>query len=321
MAGDRHERVPLLAVEPDLARRIPPADRDLAERHLTARVVHLPDGPVPAELPDTDPSRVFGAILLEGLVLREARVMDQVAVQLIGPGDLLNPARGEGLLLPHTVSLTCAGDCRLGVLDEQLVVAIRRWPEVAAHFVRRADEQIELLSVQHAIGQMPRVHDRILATLWHLGERHGRVTPSGIHLPITLTHRLLGLLVGARRPTVSLALGELEAEGAIARRPDRTWLILRTPDQVPVPTELPGGHVPSVARLSTVSIVDRPRGRWDAVARRELGETVERLDRVHDETARQLAQRAARYEAIRTMAAGARMRAIATRRLLRRPNR
>ena len=40
-----------------------------------------------------------------------------------------------------------------------------------------------------------------------------------------LTHATIGALVGARRPTVSLALRFLEDAGLVQRDANRTWLI------------------------------------------------------------------------------------------------
>ena len=60
------------------------------------------------------------------------------------------------------------------------------------------------------------------------------MTPSGVVVPLSLTHELLGRLVGARRPTVSLALKALIDRGALVRRQDRSWLLLEpAPDLAP----------------------------------------------------------------------------------------
>jgi hypothetical protein len=45
---------------------------------------------------------------------------------------------------------------------------------------------------------------------------------------MSLTHDVLGALVGARRPTITLALRELTERGAIARQ-DQGWLLLQEP--------------------------------------------------------------------------------------------
>jgi DNA-binding transcriptional ArsR family regulator len=51
------------------------------------------------------------------------------------------------------------------------------------------------------------------------------VTPAGVVITVHLTHAMLGRLVGARRPTVSLALKALADEGLIVRREDGSWLL------------------------------------------------------------------------------------------------
>ena len=48
-------------------------------------------------------------------------------------------------------------------------------------------------------------------------------------VPLALTHRILGQLVGARRPTVSTALAELAERGELVRRPDGSWLLQGDP--------------------------------------------------------------------------------------------
>jgi len=51
--------------------------------------------------------------------------------------------------------------------------------------------------------------------LWHLAARWGRVERGGIHLTLPLTHRLLGQLVAAERPSVSHALSRLGDAGLV----------------------------------------------------------------------------------------------------------
>jgi CRP/FNR family transcriptional regulator, cyclic AMP receptor protein len=65
----------------------------------------------------------------------------------------------------------------------------------------------------------------MLALLWYLAQRWGVVTAAGIVLPLPLSHDLLGQMVGARRPTVSLAVAELQESGVINRLPDGSWLL------------------------------------------------------------------------------------------------
>jgi hypothetical protein len=69
------------------------------------------------------------------------------------------------------------------------------------------------------------VLEGLLALFGHFGDRWGRVTPAGIHVPVLLTHDRIAQLVGAQRPTVTTALNDLHRRGRLVKRPDRTWLI------------------------------------------------------------------------------------------------
>ena len=44
-------------------------------------------------------------------------------------------------------------------------------------------------------------------------------------LPVKLTHETLGRFVGARRPSVTLAMGQLADEGLVTRRDDGAWVL------------------------------------------------------------------------------------------------
>ena len=61
------------------------------------------------------------------------------------------------------------------------------------------------------------------------------MTTDGVVLPLRLSHELLGALIGAQRPTVTLALRGLTDRGYIRRRPDRTWLLLEPPGALHIP--------------------------------------------------------------------------------------
>jgi len=55
------------------------------------------------------------------------------------------------------------------------------------------------------------------------------VSGDGVVVPLALTHRILGQLVGARRPTVSTALSELADRQELVRRGDGSWLLRGDP--------------------------------------------------------------------------------------------
>jgi CRP/FNR family transcriptional regulator, cyclic AMP receptor protein len=121
--------------------------------------------------------------------------------------------------------LVADGKVHMAVLDKRFLQAAARWPALMVAVLRRLNDQEHRVAVTGAICQLPRVEDRILALLRHFGSRVGRVCPDGLRVPLPLTHRALGELVGARRPTVSIALANLSGEGQLRRLEDGTWLV------------------------------------------------------------------------------------------------
>ena len=120
---------------------------------------------------------------------------------------------------------TALEETRVAWLDSPFAVAVRRWPELGAALLERSERRFERLAITQAIGQLTRVEDRVLTLLWHLAERWGRMTPAGVVLPVKLTHRVIARLVGARRPSVTTAIGSLERSGRLERREDGAWLL------------------------------------------------------------------------------------------------
>ena len=104
-----------------------------------------------------------------------------------------------------------------------------QYPEVTAALFDRLSERSLRLATTQAISQLTRVDRRLKALFWHLAERWGRVGGEGVVIPLALTHRILGQLVGARRPTVSTALSELAERDELVRRSDGSWLLRGDP--------------------------------------------------------------------------------------------
>jgi CRP-like cAMP-binding protein len=48
-------------------------------------------------------------------------------------------------------------------------------------------------------------------------------------VPLPLSHQRLADLVGAHRPSVTSAMGELVRSGAVSRRDDRAWVLHGSP--------------------------------------------------------------------------------------------
>jgi hypothetical protein len=187
--------------------------------------------------------------VLSGVLAREVLVSDTVSTELLGPGDVIRPWRlhDAASLLLHSVRWSVLSPSRIALLDRRLGVQLGRYPEVNAALLDRVNERAVRLALTQAISQLNRVDRRLLALFWHLAERWGRMTPEGVAVPMTLSHRMLGQLVGARRPTVSTALALLAREGELLRRDDGTWLLGGTP--VGMPTEQVERVVPIRRRL------------------------------------------------------------------------
>jgi CRP/FNR family transcriptional regulator, cyclic AMP receptor protein len=228
---------PLLELDPDLGALLSDDRLAAAERGLRVAVHTLEPGPWDADrLAGASPDHL-GMLVLDGVLAREVLVSDTVSTELLGPGDVVRPWRVQdgGRLLRHEIRWNVLSRSRFALLDRRLSVELTHCPEVMVAIIDRVNERALRLATTQAISQLNRVDRRLLALFWHLAERWGRMTADGVALPMTLSHRMLGQLVGARRPTVSTALGDLAKQGELARRADGTWLLTGTPVGVPEP--------------------------------------------------------------------------------------
>jgi CRP/FNR family cyclic AMP-dependent transcriptional regulator len=217
----------LLELDPELGCLLAPERRARAARELRVRMSAIDTGEWDASrLEEADPGHV-GLLVVEGVLAREVVLHTTVSTELLGPGDIVRPWRIEGApqLLPVGVRWNALAPVRVGLLDRRVGVQLGGYPEIGAVIVDRLSERAQRLAVTQAISQLNKVEDRLVALFWHLAERWGRVAPDGVALPLALSHRLIGELVGARRPTVSTALAELARSSQIVRRDDGTWLL------------------------------------------------------------------------------------------------
>jgi hypothetical protein len=167
---------------------------------------------------------------LDGLLLHGAQIGKRPAPRLLGPGDVVPSACSAPAVSLAVVSLRAATRSRIVLLDVHFLVATQRWPPVAALTYRRAVESSERLATQLAISHLSRVDERVVTLMWLLADTWGHVTTSGIRLPLALTPEALGELIGAQRPTVTLALKVLAKRGSLIRQ-DGDWLILDPPPE------------------------------------------------------------------------------------------
>jgi CRP-like cAMP-binding protein len=213
-----YDAVALLDVEPEMGARLPTDDLAAARRQLVVPGLQVDPGPWN---PGESLARALGGLLTDGLALCETQAFGRTSMQLFGAGDLVE---GAALADPDA-TWRVLEPVRLAILDGRFLLAARKWPQLVSGLAER------LFACQHeqhvlaAITAMPRVEERVLAFMGHLAVRWGCVAPDGLLLHLPVTHQVLGQLVGARRPTVSLALSFLREQGLLRRRPDGRWLL------------------------------------------------------------------------------------------------
>jgi hypothetical protein len=214
--------------------------RETARRELIADLIERPRGPLDVMAGVDSTAGALGLLVIDGLLARRVSVAGRRGMELMGAGDLLRPWQDDG---EHSVSPFEAVDqvlepCRLAVLDRRATARIGRWPEVMAVIAQRALNRSRATMGHLVLSQIPRVDQRLHLLLWHLADRWGKVTPEGVVLTLRLSHEIFGALIGAQRPTVTLALRQLTDRGVIMRRPDRTWLLIEQPADISVKDQL-----------------------------------------------------------------------------------
>jgi hypothetical protein len=226
----------LIDLDPDLGRLLGEERLGRARAELRVRAHSVARGPWPLKVVPS-PARVqhLGLLVLDGVLASDVLLEDVVSTELLGAGDFLRPWPLEApeRLLGDETRWTVLADCRVAILDQRFAGVLSRFPEIYGVLLERMDRRARRLATTQAISELTRVDRRLLAMFWHLAERWGRMTAEGVVIPLDVSHRLLGQLVGARRPTVSSALAELARDGVVERRGDGGWLLRGEPTGVP----------------------------------------------------------------------------------------
>lgn len=221
---------PLLDFDPDLGDGLSPEALVAARQELTVRIVRLPAGPWNTERLQSAAPGHLGLLILDGVLSHELLAEDVASMELLGAGDVIRPWQNDGLeLLEARVRWSVLADARMAVLDRKTALKLAAFPDVSTNIAERLIARSQRLTVTQAISQLHRVDRRLLTLFWHLAERWGKMTSEGVLVPLRLSHRTLAQLVGARRPTVSTALGTLAREGQVQRTADGTWLLTGSP--------------------------------------------------------------------------------------------
>jgi CRP-like cAMP-binding protein len=187
-----------------------------------ARTMAVRSGPwQPADDPALD-REPLPLLLVDGALQRTVAIGGREGADLLGPGDVVRLDNDDhGFSTRYRALLPC----RLAVMDERVEALVAARPELVSALmdavVRRAGD----LAMQVVLAQFVAIDDRLRALFPRLAERWGRVTADGVVLPGFLSHTVLSALVGARRPSLTAAVGRMVEEGSVHRLPDRRWLL------------------------------------------------------------------------------------------------
>ncbi len=219
--------VRVLEHDPDLAAEVDPRTADVLRRRAVARAVELPRGPWEAPTDPTAYRGHLGLLVLDGALTRDVVLARTSCAELLGPGDVLRPwdTLEEAPPVAARVTWEVLTPARIAVLDRDFALTAGRVPELTTAIVGRSVRRARWIALHLAIRCLKRIDARLLVLFWHLADRFGRVTPDGVVVPLALTHARLGRLVGAQRPSVTTALGELAARGLVRRREGGSWLL------------------------------------------------------------------------------------------------
>jgi CRP/FNR family transcriptional regulator, cyclic AMP receptor protein len=231
----------VLDADPGLAQELDLRGRIAARPLATAKLVQLAVGECELSPWFELARRGPGLLVLDGLVVFETGTGDRTAAELVGAGDVLQASH---LITDELLERTCRWrvlwPARIAVLDGDFADRVRPFPQLGRALLRRACSRAAELDVLRAISSQPRLEVRLVLLLWHLSARWGRPSPEGVRLCLPLTHRLLGQLIAAERPSISHALKRLAGAGLITGRADDLRLHGSLADQL---DSLVGGPV------------------------------------------------------------------------------
>jgi CRP-like cAMP-binding protein len=219
--------------DPDLIEHLEPRQAAEARSRSLAPVTVLRPGELEPWRWMGDRGDHIGLLVLEGLLTLNLTLLGRTTMELVGAGDIICP--WEEMTGPasvrQSVSWTVHVRTRVALLDRRFAERMGPWPAITTALVRRSIRRTTWLGHHLAILENPRVDVRLLLLFWQLADRWGRVGPDGVTVPFQLTHKTLGRLVRAQRPSVTASLHELSARGLLTRRDsDRAWVLHGEPD-------------------------------------------------------------------------------------------
>jgi CRP/FNR family transcriptional regulator, cyclic AMP receptor protein len=219
--------VQLLECDPELGEGLSGQERASATRALPVQATSLQPGPWRPDAEPREPGHL-GYLVAAGLLVRRVEVGTGSSVELLGRGDLLRPWQEE-ISSFCTASWEVLERTTVVALGSSLVRDMSQWPAIVSNMLARGVRRSRAVAADAAIASIVGVEERLLILLWQIAETWGEAKEDGIHISIQLPHRLLAELVGARRPSVTSALSELQQSGRLVSSVDGCWVLLGDP--------------------------------------------------------------------------------------------
>ncbi len=126
---------------------------------------------------------------------------------------------------------------RLRLLDLRPGSSLSRSHTATAAIAAKAIDRSRALGLQSAIMSIVGVEERLRALLWTFAERWGSVRADGVEVEVRVPQAVLAEMVGARRPTVSLALGNLCQRGQVIAVEPGHWILRGDPPALVAPPD------------------------------------------------------------------------------------
>jgi hypothetical protein len=220
------ETVSLIDCDPKLAVGLSEADRAAASKVLQAPLLRLEPGSAwPPQRPDT------AYLVVEGMLIRRVHLGKGRSAELLVKDDVLMPAVEEAVSFAAAV-WEVLDAARLAAINLEPRSQIWRWPSICRALLLRPVERTRMLATQAAIMSIVGVEQRLHALLWALAERWGHVGEQGVELTLKVHQQVLAEMVGARRPTVSIALGSLSDQGLLSSPAAGRWILEGEPPEI-----------------------------------------------------------------------------------------
>jgi len=225
----------LLDLDRDLAKGLAGTDELRARNDLQVDVMRARQGRWDPSDASRAARRGFGLFVADGFLVREVTLGHRSAAELVGPGDLVRPWQEDVAQssYPLTSRWRALSTTTFAVLTPDTTTRMCSFPPIITELTERLVARTRRQLGHQVIAQLAAVEHRILLALWQLADEFGRVRRDGVLVPVPMTHEVLGMLVGARRPTVTGALGVLAERGQVSVERGEGWLLAGAP-----PTDL-----------------------------------------------------------------------------------